>query len=224
MIKALVFDLDGTLANTELLHFRAWKETLLNNGVIEFSLENFMTYVGTSNEKVAGDYRKSAGIEKSISQIVMEKQAVYMDLIPEIKLFAGAREIITNHHGVFRLALASSSHKKEIVAILRSHNLDIYFDMIIGGDMVELKKPDPEIYLKVLQELDISPHECIAFEDSEHGLNSAKNAGMYGVAIPNKFTTDHNFSRADLILNSLDDMNDKKISTLLHSSPCKECL
>ena len=219
MIKALIFDLDGTLANTELLHYQAWKETLANNGVTNFSLDTFMTFVGTSNEKVAGDYIKSDGIEKSIPQIVLEKQIVYIDLIPEIKLFAGAREIITRYHGTFLLALASSSHKKEIVALLKSHNLDIYFDLIIGGDMVERKKPDPEIYLKAQHILEVSPHECIAFEDSEHGLNSAKNAEMYGVAIPNEFTLDHDFSRADLILNSLTEMNGEKITALLHSPP-----
>jgi len=219
MIKALVFDLDGTLANTELMHYRAWRETLLNNGVARFTIETFLTYVGTSNERVAGDYINSDRIEKSIPQVVLEKQAIYMELIPEIKLFTGAREIITHYHGIFRLALASSSHKKEIVTILKSHNLDIYFDLIVGGDMVEQKKPHPEIYLQVQQKLEVLPLECIAFEDSEHGLNSAKNAGIYGVAIPNEFTTDHDFSRADLILNSLGEINDKKISALLRSPP-----
>ncbi len=105
------------------------------------------------------------------------------------------------------------------MSLLKSHSLDIYFDLVIGGDMVERKKPDPEIYLKVRAILEVDPHECIAFEDSEHGLNSAKNAAMYGVAIPNEFTKDHNFSRADLILNSLSEMDDKKITALLHSSP-----
>ncbi len=219
MIKALIFDLDGTLANTELLHYRAWKKTLFNNGVTRFSLDTFMTFVGTSNEKVAGDFIKSERIEKSVPQVVLEKQIVYLGLIPEIKLFPGAREIITLYHGTFRLALASSSHKKEIMTLLKSHNLDSYFDLIIGGDMVERKKPDPEIYLKVQQALGVASHESIAFEDSEHGLNSAKNAAMYGVAIPNEFTLDHNFSRADLILNSLADMDDDKIASLLHSPP-----
>ena len=176
MIKALIFDLDGTLADTELLHYRAWKETLLNNGVARFSLDTFMNFVGTSNENVAGNCIKSEGIKKSVPQIVLEKQIVYIDLVPEIKLFPGAREIISRYHGTFRLALASSSHKKEIVTLLKSHNLDNYFDLIIGGDMVERKKPDPEIYLKVQQILGVAPHESIAFEDSEHGLNSAKNA------------------------------------------------
>jgi len=219
MIKTLVFDLDGTLANTERLHYRAWKETLTANGVSEFSIETFMTFVGTSNEKVAGDYIRKEKIGKTIPQVVREKQAVYMDLIPEIKLFAGARDILIRYHGTYRLTLASSSHKKEILTLLKLHRLDTFFELIIGGDMVKRKKPDPEIYLKVQQEMSVKPHECIAFEDSEHGLNSAKYAGVYGVAIPNEFTRDHNFSRADLILDSLHAMNDKKITSLQQSPP-----
>lgn len=219
MIKALIFDLDGTLANTELLHFRAWKRTLGNNGVKDLDLEIFLNYVGTSNEKVAGDYIESDNISKSIAEIVREKQDIYLDLIPEIQLFPGALEIIAHYHTTLKLAIASSSHKKEILTLLRSHELESSFDVVVGGDMVRHRKPDPEIYVKTQQALGVSAWECIAFEDSEHGLNSAKNAGMYGVAIPNEFTGNHDFSRADLILNSLYDMDDEKITALLQHHP-----
>jgi len=219
MIKALIFDLDGTLANTELLHYRAWEKTLLNNGVSQLPLETFMKYVGTSNEKVAGDYIESDNIRKNLTELVREKQHIYMNLIPEIQLLRGAREIITRYHPTLQLAIASSSHKKEIMILLKSQELDSYFDLVIGGDMVRCKKPDPEIYFKAQQTLGVSPNECIAFEDSEHGLNSAKNSGMYGVAIPNEFTLNHNFSRADLILTSLTEMDDEKIATLIQRQP-----
>ncbi len=178
-----------------------------------------MTYVGTSNEKIAGDYIESDNISKDIAELVREKQIIYMDLIPEIQLLQGAREILDHYHTTFRLAIASSSHKEEIIFLLKNQGLDGYFDLIIGGDMVRRKKPDPEIYLKAQQTLGFAPQECIAFEDSEHGLNSAKNAGIYGVAIPNEFTLNHNFSRADLILSSLTEMDDEKISGLLKYQP-----
>ena len=214
MIKALIFDLDGTLANTELLHYRAWRQTLLENGVDDFTFDDFRIFIGTSNEKVAGDYIESDNIQKDIHALVLEKQALYLTLIPEIELFPGVAETIARLHSTYRLAIASSSHKKEIDAIVKSHNLTEYFELIVGGDMVKHKKPDPEIYLKVQQALAIETYECIAFEDSEHGLNSAKNAAMYGVAIPNEFTQHHDFSRADLVLNTLSEMDDEKIIVL----------
>lgn len=219
MIKALIFDLDGTLANTEIMHHRAWEKALIDNGVSRFPFETFMSYIGTSNEKIAGDYIESDSIRKDIAELVLKKQTIFMDLIPEIQLFQGAREIVDRYHTTFRLAIASSSHKKEIMLLLKSQQLDSYFDLVIGGDMVRRKKPDPEIYLQVQQMLGCAPQECIAFEDSEHGLNSAKNAGMYGVAIPNEFTLNHDFSRADLTLTSLTEMDNNKISKLLQYQP-----
>lgn len=219
MIKALIFDLDGTLANTETLHYRAWEKTLINNGVKQLTFETFMTYVGTSNEKIAGDYIETDRISKNLDELVREKQLIYKDLIPEIQLFRGAREIIGRYHATYRLGIASSSHKEEIMLLLKSQQLNSYFDLVIGGDMVRRKKPDPEIYLQAQQTLGFAPQECIAFEDSEHGLNSAKNAGMYGVVIPNEFTMNHNFSRADLILTGLAEMDDEKITELLQCRP-----
>jgi len=219
MIKALIFDLDGTLANTEHLHHQAWEKTLLNNGVARFPLETFMNYVGTSNEKVAEDYIKSDNIRKNTAELVREKQTLFRDLIPGIELTRGAREIIDRYHTTFQLAIASSSYKNEIMLLLNSHKLNDYFDLVIGGDMVRRKKPDPEIYLKAQQSLGVLPEECIAFEDSEHGLSSAKNAGLYGVAIPNQFTLNHNFERADLTLNSLNEIDNEKITALLQHQP-----
>lgn len=217
MIKALIFDLDGTLINSEPLHYRAWKAALLDNGVPEFTFENFLCYVGTSNEKVAGDFIESDGIKKSITQLVREKQAKYMKFIPSLELCAGVNQVLTRYRDKMELAVASSSHQHEIKAILEEKGLDGFFSQVVGGDMVEKKKPDPEIYLMVQSLLHVSPDECVAFEDSASGLNAAKNAGMYGIAIPNEFTGNHDFTRADLILNSLAEVNDVLIRQLQHS-------
>ena len=214
MIKALIFDLDGTLANTEMLHYRAWKETLLKNGVAQFTLETFLNYVGTSNEKVATDFIFSDKIAKSVAGLIREKQALYLEFIPEIRLCDGVREILTRYHKNKVLAVASSSYRLEIMAILQANELAEYFSEVIGGDMVEKKKPDPEIYLKVQSLLDVAPDECIAFEDSASGLIAAKNAGMYGVAIPNEFTRRHDFSRADRILDTLAEVNEELLQQI----------
>jgi HAD superfamily hydrolase (TIGR01509 family) len=217
MIKALIFDLDGTLVNTEPLHYRAWKGALLDNGVPEFTFEDFLGYVGKSNEKVAGDFIESDGIKKSVTQLVREKQAKYIKFIPRIQLCDGVHQVLSRYRDKMQLAVASSSHQHEIKAILEEKELGGYFSQVVGGDMVKKKKPDPEIYLMVQSMLHVSPEECIAFEDSASGLNAAKNAGMYGVAIPNEFTGNHDFTRADLILNSLAEVDDEVIRQLQHS-------
>ena len=203
MIQALIFDLDGTLANTEMLHFKAWREALLQNGVGEFTLEDFLRYVGTSNEKVANDYIQSDWIKKSQKELITEKQTLYMDLIPEVELCTGAREILERFYGKMSLAVASSSHEKEVRAILEIHELISYFPVILGGDMVQKRKPDPEIYVKSAGLLGVEPQECLAFEDSSSGLNAAKNAGMKTIVVPNEFTREHDFTGADSIVDNL---------------------
>lgn len=212
MIRALVFDLDGTLANTERLHYRAWRQALAGNGVENISFETYLMFAGTSSERVAGDYILTHSIDKSISELVLEKQKLYMELIPKIMLCNGAHQAIERFKGKKTLAVASSSHKKEVHAILKAHGLFDSFSHIVCGDMVARQKPDPEIYLTTCRQMNIPPEQAVAFEDSTHGLQAAKKAGMFGVAIPNEFTKDHDFSHSDLILESLKDFDE----TLLH--------
>ncbi len=207
MIKAFIFDLDGTLADTELLHYRTWKAVLEENGVEELSFQRFMDYVGTSNEKVAHDHIVSNDIPKTVDELVAEKQLLYMELIAEIQLYDGVNAILEIFEEEVRMAVASSSHRKEVCAILETHNISRFFEYIIGGDMVQKRKPDPEIYLKATEVLGVQPRECIAFEDTNFGITAAKDAGIYSIAIPNAFTQKHDFSRADRILSSLGDMN-----------------
>ena len=214
MIQALIFDLDGTLANTEELHFRAWRQALLANKVKEFEFETFLNYVGTSNEKVAGDYILSDGIAKTVPQLIKEKQDIYIELVPEVELCTGAKEIIEQFHGKKALAVASSSHEKEVRAILTAHNIIEYFQEIICGDMVVNKKPDPEIYLKTSRLLQIPAAHCLAFEDSGPGLNAAKNAEMFGIAIPNEFTQNHDFNRADKVIRDFTEVTEQLLASL----------
>ncbi len=207
MIKTFIFDLDGTLADTELLHYRTWKAVLEENGVAEFTFNDFLNYVGTSNEKVARDYIASDVIMKSVEELIARKQHLYMEIIGEIQLYDGVVEILEIFHGKMQMAVASSSHYKEVSAILDAHKISRFFQYVIGGDMVRKRKPDPEIYLKTLDVLGVSAKESIAFEDTNFGITAVKEAGIYGIAVPNGYTKNHDFSRADKVISSLSDFN-----------------
>lgn len=212
MITAIILDLDGTLANTEPLHYEAWRNTLLNNGVSDFPFKTFLNFVGTSNEKVASDYISSHKIDKTMKALIKEKQDLYMELIPRIDLCLGVKETVLHFAPQLKLAVASSSHEKEVRAILEAHDLLGSLQAIVCGDMVVEKKPNPEIYLKAASLLQVEPQNCIAFEDSSPGLNGAKNANMTGIAIPNEFTTHHDFSRADQIIKDFTMVTDEFIA------------
>lgn len=214
MITTLIFDLDGTIGDTEELHFQAWQKTLLDHGVAQFTFDDFIAYVGTSNEKVAHDYCSSHNIALSEQDLIKYKQNLYMELIPQVRLCKGAQKLIELCAPHFTMAVASSSHQKEVREILKTHNLLQYFQTVVCGDMVTKRKPDPEIYLKAARILGSKPQHCMAFEDTEHGLNAAKAAGMYGVAIPTILSQNHDFSAADVCLKSLEEINPQVIKAL----------
>lgn len=215
MIKALIFDMDGTLVDSEKLHFEAWREILIRHGVGKFPFEEFIAYVGTSNEKLAGDYIVSDAIPCSVEELVLEKQKIYLEMIPGIEPLPGVVESIGEFHGKYRLAVASSSHLIELEKILKTIDLRHCFEAVVGGDMVERKKPDPEIYLKTRDLLGLASDECVAFEDSESGLAAAKNGGLFGIAIPNVLSKHHDFSRADQLVERMDMVDDPLLKSLI---------
>lgn len=213
MIEAMIFDMDGTLVDSEMLHFEAWKKVLACHEIRDFPFKDFIKYVGASNEKLARDYIQSGTIDTPVGELVHEKQILYLEMISEIKLLDGAAAIIRKFYGVYRLAVASSSDYVELEKILQTVSMRSSFEQVVGGDMVSRKKPDPEIYLKTANLLDLPPKKCVAFEDSESGVDAAKDAGMFVVAVPNKLSKHHDFSRADLVVDCLGQVNDSVLGT-----------
>ena len=208
MIEALVFDMDGTLVDSELFHYESWKDILARHKVEKFPFVDFLAYVGTSDEKLAEDFIESERIPLSVEELVSQKRLIYLKMIPDIDLLPGVRKTLELFHGTLPLAVASSSPRIELDRILKTQKLDSYFEQVIGGDMVSRKKPDPEIYLKTCDLLGLHPSLCVAFEDSESGVAAARNAGMSVVAIPHGLSKHHDFGRADLVVSRMDEVND----------------
>jgi HAD superfamily hydrolase (TIGR01509 family) len=205
-IEALVFDMDGTLVDSEHLHYKAWKKTLGRQNVEDFPYDEFVAYVGASNEQLAEDYIVSERIPVTVDELVGQKQLVYLEMIAGIELLPGVRKTIEQFHGTLRLAVASSSHRIELDRILNTLGLSECFEQVVGGDMVHRKKPDPEIYLKTCDLLGLKPSSCVAFEDSETGVAAARDAGMLTVAIPHGLSMHHDFGDADLVVEQMDEV------------------
>lgn len=209
MFKALIFDMDGTLVDSERIHCRAWSETLNGYGLEAPPFEDFGQYVGVSDEQMAVEFVESGNLEIAPAGLVGEKRAAYQALVPEIPLLAGVIEILNRCRGNCRMAVASSSPYDELMHILEHHALTRLFDHVVGGDMVSRKKPDPEIYIKVCGLLGVLPEESIAFEDSQAGVEAAKSAGLTVVAIPQLMSMDHDFKSADACLTSMLEADDE---------------
>jgi HAD superfamily hydrolase (TIGR01509 family) len=207
MIEALIFDMDGTLVDSEPLHHQAWQQTLADHGGASFSWRQFLAYVGTSNEKVAEDFIAAASLDIEVAELVHRKQARYLHLIPQLTVLPGVRTVLQRFAECCRLAVASSSHLLELQKILNTHELNHYFEVVVGGDMVVKKKPAPDIYLETCRRLGLPPRCCLAFEDSESGVQAAKNAGLPVVAVPSAWSREHDFTRADLVISMIDQVD-----------------
>ncbi len=204
MIEAVIFDMDGTLVDSEPLHHQAWQQTLADHGVSSFPWEQFLAYVGTSNEKVAEDFIAAASLHIDVDELVHRKQARYLEMIPQLSVLPGVRTVLQRFGERCRLAVASSSHLLELEKILQVHALDHHFEVVVGGDMVDRKKPAPDIYQQACRMLDLPPGRCLAFEDSESGVRAAKRAGLQVVAVPSAWSKGHDFAAADLVITRID--------------------
>ena len=213
--KALIFDMDGTLVDSEKMHWLAWNHTLDKYGLEVPPFAQFNSYVGVSDEEMARQFSAAAEYKVAPDSLVTQKCRTYLDLVPQIELLPGVIDTLERWRGRCPMAVASSSPYRELIALLDHHGVRDRFAHVVGGDMVSSKKPDPEIYHRVVSLLGIMPSACIAFEDSQSGIAAAKGAGLIAVAVPQAMSADHDFSSADLIIDSLADFDEQLLRQLL---------
>jgi HAD superfamily hydrolase (TIGR01509 family) len=218
-LKALIFDVDGTLADTEEAHRSAFNEAFRQLGLDwKWSRPTYAHLLLTTGGKerliVHIDSLRLAPGERRVlmnrvAVIHGEKTRIYTRrvLAGQAPLRDGVARLIDEaREARVLLAIASTTTYANIEALLRTHwGLDAMrrFAVIGAGDTVRNKKPSPDIYEFVLQRLDLSVDECVAFEDSRNGLEAAKAAGLYTVVTPSYWTRTDDFSSADLVLPSL---------------------
>jgi len=148
-------------------------------------------------------------IEKGVSQNSIknlrdQRDALYSKLLcQDCSIIDGAREVIETLHGRFFMGVVTSSRKEHFDLIHQSSGLLKYFNFVLTGDDYTKYKPDPEPYLLAVKKSGFQEEECIAIEDSERGLKSAKSAGIACIVIPTELTKTGNFSQADKILGNI---------------------
>ncbi len=212
IIKAVIFDLDGLLANTEPLHYRAWKDTLKKYD-IPFTEDNFMNVVGKGSEWTAEflDEKFSLTADKKI--LIAEKRKRFWEIIEDVKPMKGARELASKMREKFKVALATNSTRAYADKVLNTIGID-EFEVMVTGDDVKNLKPSPEIYVLAAKKLNLRPEECVAIEDSPSCVESAKKAGLKCIAVPNKYTKHQDFPDHDMTAESLAKITAEKILSL----------
>lgn len=203
VIKGIIFDLDGTLVDSEPIHEAAWAMAAENYG---FNYQH-QRFVGAGDgyiAKVIIAAVKAHHPTLTIKKIEREKEAYFLAELINLKLRDGVEELIQQaKEKNIKCVVASSTTQKQVNAMLNAAKLTGKFNIIITGDQVKNKKPHPEIYLKALELLQLKPEQAIAVEDSPVGAEAACNANLLTIAFPHKYSMNLTFPKAVIKVNTL---------------------
>ena len=203
-LEAVLWDMDGVIADTAEYHYRAWQEVLGKRGV-DYSKAEFMPLFGQRHDTIIKAALGDSLPTKELDAITMEKQKNYrrrvaVNIIPMpgvIKLLKALKE-----HSI-KSAIASSAVPENIGIIIRGLGIEDYFQAIAHGTEVKEGKPSPQIFLLAAEKLGVKPGNCMVIEDAIAGVTAAKRARMRCVAVTNSHPKD-SLKNADLIVDSLE--------------------
>lgn len=215
-MKAVIFDMDGVLIDSEPLHFKVDKMVLdkLKINESEYYLDRFVGYTNYEMWKII---KSEHSIEKSIDELIdlqMTTKLKYLEE-SEYKPIDGIKELLEElKRNKIPIGIASSSPRIFIEAVINKIGIAEYFDNWISGEEVEKSKPEPDVFLKAAELLGAKPVECVVIEDSRSGTIAAKRAGMKCIGYKNLNSGTQDLSMADTIVNSISDINYEKMTKL----------
>ncbi len=209
MFEAVIFDWDGTLADTRQAIVIAFQKALseINCKVSDGYIER---RIGIGAADTFRDTLRSAKMqfgEKLIQHLIERKSHLEIELTNQVKLFPGAKELLEALHGKVKMGLASMNNRSVIIHLLKANDLGKYFDAVLTAESISHSKPDPEIFLKAASKLKTIPEKCVVIEDSIFGVKAAKVANMSCIAVLTGVYSKQELEREkpDLIVKTLKD-------------------
>jgi beta-phosphoglucomutase len=207
-VKAIVFDFDGVLADSEMLHLRVYRELLEPSGVTISMEQYFERYLGSDDEgvfaQVATDYGLLLGDEE-IELLIAEKARRFEALVSSGDvLYPAAAACVRRLGAAWPLGIASGARRSEIELMLRGAGLSDAFDFIVAAGETDRGKPAPDPYVKAAELHRLPPSACVAIEDSHAGLESARTAGLRTIGIATTYPRET--ITADAVIDSLDEI------------------
>lgn len=206
MLKAILFDLDGTMVDTEVIYWDVARQMAreLGKTVTEDTLRGMLGVSRlTSMQVFARDLQIT---DKTPEQLLVEREQLMAERYRRgVEPMPGLLRILKQFRGRLQMGVVTSSPRRFTDILLPGMKIRDYFDVIQTGDGIKNGKPDPEIYLTGMRQLAIRPNQCVVLEDSQAGVTSGHRSGAYVIAVPNELTAAQDFSVADRRAANLDE-------------------
>jgi beta-phosphoglucomutase family hydrolase len=208
-MKAVIFDMDGVLVDSQPYHFKADIDTMAEYGVIK-GQKFYESFAGTLTADRMRTLKEMFGLDVPVEEMTIKRENMILDIMgkEDIKPVSGIPEFLRSiKEKGLTTAVASSSDYKLINLILDRLKIAKYFDSVTSGSDVKRGKPSPDVFLLAAERIGIEPAECLVVEDSENGVKAAKAAGMKALGYINPTSGKQDLSLADFITDDF-----KKIS------------
>ena len=209
MIKAVLFDMDGTISDSEKIAWKVTREFMAKRGII-LTLEEEKALYGLVWKESIKKILESRGLEYKQSIKNTLKERYVRNLKKEVEPMPFIYELLKEVKKNFKVGLATNSRLREVEIIFNKLGFNDYFDIKLARNHIKNVKPSPEIYLKAAASFGLVPSECVVFEDSIVGITAAKSAGMKCVAIVNTYPAE-DLQKADLVIKNYREISMDKI-------------
>jgi beta-phosphoglucomutase family hydrolase len=217
MLKAVIFDMDGVIIDSEPIHFKFEQSTFAKLDIIvDESYHN--SFIGTTSNYMWQSLKDKFALSQSVEELVSISRSGFLTFLKSlnnIELISGTGSLIKElYNSNIKLAVASSSPMEMIDYIVDTLEVDKYFSALVSGDYVNRSKPNPDIFLYAAEKLGVRADECIVIEDSHNGVKAAKAAGMKCIGYRNLNSGNQDISCADIIIDNFSELKVDILNTL----------
>ncbi|MCK3682903.1 beta-phosphoglucomutase family hydrolase [Maribellus sp. YY47] len=175
--KALIFDLDGTLADNMPIHYLAFRSVLKDYNV-DLKPDFFMSLAGVPAVETIARYNEVFGVQMEPEKVGHQKEAEYETLMSKMKPVEPVVELLKKYHGKLPIAIGTGGYRRLAEKTLEIIGIEKYVDVLVSADDVQHPKPHPETFLKCAEQMGVAPEFCHVFEDGKPGMQAARTAGM----------------------------------------------
>lgn len=208
MLKLVIFDFDGLMVNTEEVVYAAITE-LLKTYDVEFRWEHFAKYIGLPVDDALSGFMEDLSLPLSFDQFVVQRNTIVERFLEEkLTGMPGLEDVLTLlRKSRIRMAIATSGKRQYVMKYLRKLHIDSYFESIVSIDDVKRGKPHPDLVLKALDVMNCRAEDAIMLEDAPHGIEAARRAGVFTIAVPQPRIDMNQYRHAGCICSSLADVH-----------------